>query len=66
MADVQRNDTLEDVKLGDPVLDPTSDGFDHYKWVCMMLKLMGKEGVPVRRSTSVSSYLYQVLATDDL
>jgi ABC-type multidrug transport system fused ATPase/permease subunit len=53
MTSVERKDTLEDVQLGDPVLDPTSDQFDHYKWARMMLKLMDKEGVPVRKSTGV-------------
>ncbi|OGE56227.1 hypothetical protein PENARI_c003G04364 [Penicillium arizonense] len=53
MTNVERKDTLEDVQLGDPVLDPTSDQFDHYKWARMMLKLMDKEGVPVRKSTGV-------------
>ncbi|CAG8427174.1 unnamed protein product [Penicillium salamii] len=53
MADAERKDTLQDVELGDPVLDPTSNQFDHYKWARMMLKLMDKEGVPVRKSTGV-------------
>jgi ATP-binding cassette subfamily G (WHITE) protein 2 (PDR) len=53
MTVVERKDTLEDVNLGDPVLDPTTDQFDHYKWARMMLKLMDKEGVPVRKSTGV-------------
>jgi ABC-type hemin transport system ATPase subunit len=53
MTAVERKDTLEDVELGNPVLDPTSDQFDHYKWARMMLKLMDKEGVPVRKSTGV-------------
>lgn len=53
MTDVERKDTLEGVELGDPVLDPTSDQFDHYKWARMMLKLMDREGVPLRKSTGV-------------
>lgn len=53
MSKVEKKDTLEDVELGDPVLDPTSDQFDHYKWARMMLKLMDKEGVPLRKSTGV-------------
>lgn len=53
MENVERKDTLEDVELGDPVLDPTSDQFNHYKWARMMLKLMDKEGVPARKSTGV-------------
>ncbi|KAJ5097422.1 hypothetical protein N7456_008143 [Penicillium angulare] len=53
MTTVERKDTLEDVELGDPVLDPTSDQFDHYKWARMMLKLMDREGVPLRKSTGV-------------
>lgn len=53
MGDIQRKDTLEDIELGDPVLDPTSEQFDHYKWARMMLKLMDQEGVPLRKSTGV-------------
>lgn len=53
MESMERRDTLEDVELGDPVLDPNSDQFDHYKWARMMLKLMDKEGVPLRKSTGV-------------
>ncbi|CAL5870648.1 uncharacterized protein PFLUO_LOCUS4888 [Penicillium psychrofluorescens] len=51
--DIERKDTLEGLELGDPVLDPTSDQFDHYKWARMMLKLMDREGVPMRKSTGV-------------
>lgn len=53
MGEVERKDTLEDVELGDPVLDPTSDQFDHYKWARMMLKMMDKQGVSLRKSTGV-------------
>lgn len=53
MGGIERKDTLEDVELGDPVLDPTSNQFDHYKWARMMLKLMDKQGVPLRKSTGV-------------
>ncbi|KAJ5682248.1 hypothetical protein N7462_005413 [Penicillium macrosclerotiorum] len=53
MGNIERKDTLEDLELGDPVLDPTSDQFNHYKWARMMLKLMDKEGVPLRKSTGV-------------
>ncbi|KAJ5180646.1 hypothetical protein N7492_003856 [Penicillium capsulatum] len=53
MGNMERKDTLEDVGLGDPVLDPTSEQFDHYKWARMMLKLMDQEGVPLRKSTGV-------------
>lgn len=53
VASIERKDTLEDVELGDPVLDPTSEQFDHYKWARMMLKLMDQEGVPLRKSTGV-------------
>ena len=51
--DMERKDTLQDIELGDPVLDPTSGQFEHYKWARMMLKLMDKEGVPLRKSTGV-------------
>jgi ATP-binding cassette subfamily G (WHITE) protein 2 (PDR) len=34
-ADLERRDTLAGVKLGDPVLDPSSSEFDVYKW-CRM------------------------------
>ncbi|KAJ5082669.1 hypothetical protein N7532_011712 [Penicillium argentinense] len=53
MGGIERKDTLENVELGDPVLDPTSDQFDHYKWARMMLKLMDKQGVSLRKSTGV-------------
>ncbi|KAJ5553854.1 hypothetical protein N7513_003813 [Penicillium frequentans] len=53
MTDVERKDTLEGLELGDPVLDPTSGQFDHYKWARMMLKMMDREGVPLRKSTGV-------------
>lgn len=52
-SNIERKDTLQDIELGDPVLDPTSDQFNHYKWARMMLKLMDKEGVPLRKSTGV-------------
>ena len=53
MGDIERKDTLENVELGDPVLDPTSDQFDHYKWARMMLRMMDKQGVSLRKSTGV-------------
>ncbi|KAJ5127187.1 hypothetical protein N7448_007966 [Penicillium atrosanguineum] len=53
MEDMERKDTLADLELDDPVLDPTGDQFEHYKWARMMLKLMDKEGVPLRKSTGV-------------
>lgn len=53
MGGIERKDTLEDVELGDPVLDPTSDQFDHYKWARMVLKMMDKQGVSMRKSTGV-------------
>lgn len=53
MGGIERKDTLEDVELGDPVLDPTSDQFDHYKWARMVLKMMDKQGVSLRKSTGV-------------
>lgn len=31
-ADLERRDTLADVNIGDPVLDPSSKDFDSYKW----------------------------------
>jgi len=50
---MHRRDTLEGIEIGDPVLDPTSEKFDHYKWARMMLKLMDKEGFPRPPSTGV-------------
>ncbi|KAJ5677168.1 uncharacterized protein N7477_002801, partial [Penicillium maclennaniae] len=55
MTDMERKDTLAGLELDDPVLDPTSDQFEHYKWARMMLKLMDKEGVPLRKSTDVNN-----------
>lgn len=53
MDSIHRRDTLEGIELGDPILDPTSEKFDHYKWARMMLKLMDKEGFPRPPSTGV-------------
>ncbi|PYH99374.1 hypothetical protein BO71DRAFT_369301 [Aspergillus ellipticus CBS 707.79] len=43
---IQRKDTIDDLELCDPVLDPTSDQFDQHKWVRMILKLLDREGIP--------------------
>ncbi|KAF9890288.1 hypothetical protein FE257_006202 [Aspergillus nanangensis] len=51
---LERKDTLEGLELGDPVLDPTSDKFDQYKWSRMWLRLMDKEGLPRPPSTGVA------------
>lgn len=50
---VERKDTLEGLEMGDPVLDPTNDQFDHYKWVRMVLKMLDREGIPRPPSTGV-------------
>ncbi|GKZ36792.1 hypothetical protein AbraIFM66950_007990 [Aspergillus brasiliensis] len=50
---VERKDTLEGLEIGDPVLDPTNDQFDHYKWVRMVLKMLDREGIPRPPSTGV-------------
>lgn len=50
---VQRKDTLEGLELDDPVFDPTSEKFDHYKWARMLLKLLDREGIPRPASTGV-------------
>ncbi|KAE8394241.1 ABC-2 type transporter-domain-containing protein [Aspergillus alliaceus] len=52
-APLQRKDTLEDIDLDHPSLDPTSGQFDQYKWTRMKLKLMDKEGIPRPPSTGV-------------
>ncbi|KAE8355555.1 ABC-2 type transporter-domain-containing protein [Aspergillus coremiiformis] len=52
-AHLQRRDTLEDIGLDHPSLDPTSGQFDQYKWTRMRLKLMDKEGIPRPPSTGV-------------
>ncbi|EAW07735.1 ATP-binding cassette transporter [Aspergillus clavatus NRRL 1] len=52
-AGIERKDTQEDIDLNDPVYDPTSDQFDHYKWVRMVLKLLDKEGFPRPPSTGI-------------
>ncbi|GAB1205453.1 hypothetical protein APSETT445_004129 [Aspergillus pseudonomiae] len=52
-ARLQRKDTLEDIGLDHPSLDPTSGQFDQYKWTRMRLKLMDKEGIPRPPSTGV-------------
>lgn len=50
---IERRDTLEGLELNDPVLDPTSEKFDHYKWARMMLKILDKEGLPRPASTGI-------------
>lgn len=47
---LQRRDTLAGVSLGDPILDPTKDEFDFYKWVRMLLRLMEDEGIKHTRT----------------
>lgn len=53
MSTVERNDTLEGIELGDAVLDPTSDKFEHYKWARMMLRVSDRQGVTMRKSMGV-------------
>lgn len=53
LTTVDRQDTVEGLQMDDPVLDPSSDKFDHYKWARMMLKLMDRQGLPLRSSTGV-------------
>lgn len=38
--DLERRDTLAGIEPGDPVLDPTSDQFDAYKWARMLVRTM--------------------------
>jgi ABC-type multidrug transport system ATPase subunit len=45
-----RRDTLADVELGDPVLDPTQPQFDFYKWVRILLKLMEEDDIKNTRT----------------
>ncbi|PQE29880.1 ATP-binding cassette transporter protein [Rutstroemia sp. NJR-2017a WRK4] len=49
-ADLERRDTLAGVKLGDPVLDPSSPEFDVYKWCRMMMRLSDENQVIQRRA----------------
>lgn len=44
-----RRDTLADIELGDPVLDPSSPEFNFYKWARMWVRLMDEEGIKIRR-----------------
>jgi ATP-binding cassette subfamily G (WHITE) protein 2 (PDR) len=53
MEDMERKDTLAGIEQDDPVLDPTSDQFEHYKWARMVLKRLDNEGIPLRKSTGV-------------
>lgn len=50
---IERRDTLEGLELNDPVFDPKSEKFDHYKWARMMLKILDKEGLPRPASTGI-------------
>ncbi|KAL5336945.1 ABC-2 type transporter-domain-containing protein [Aspergillus crustosus] len=51
---LQRMDTVDEMALEDPVFDPTSDQFDHYKWARKMIKMIDKEGAPRPPSTGIS------------
>ncbi|KAI9054006.1 hypothetical protein LZ554_002950 [Drepanopeziza brunnea f. sp. 'monogermtubi'] len=47
---MERQDTLAGVKIGDPVLDPASAEFDVYKWTRMVMSLMDQHNVVQRRA----------------
>lgn len=47
---LERKDTLADVRLGDPVLDPTKPEFNFYKWVRMFMRLMEEDGIKHART----------------
>ncbi|TVY15202.1 ZEB2-regulated ABC transporter 1 [Lachnellula arida] len=47
---LERVDTLHGVKLGDPVLDPSSPDFDVYKWTRMVMRLIDDNEVIERRA----------------
>ncbi|KKK17140.1 ATP-binding cassette transporter [Aspergillus rambellii] len=51
---LERKDTIDEMSLDDPVFDPTSDQFDHYKWARMMIKLRDREGMPRPPSTGIT------------
>ncbi|KAI2791261.1 ABC multidrug transporter atrI [Penicillium oxalicum] len=53
LASLEKEETIGDIAADDPVIDPTSDRFDHYKWARTMLKMMDKAGIPLRKSTGV-------------
>ncbi|RAL10497.1 ATP-binding cassette transporter [Aspergillus homomorphus CBS 101889] len=52
-SSIERKDTVENLEMGDPVLDPTSGQFDHNKWVRKLLRLLDKEGIPRPPSTGI-------------
>ncbi|GAB1212649.1 hypothetical protein ATERTT37_001794 [Aspergillus terreus] len=52
-AAIERRDTLDELNPDDPVLDPSSDKFDLYKWARMRMKLMDTEGLPRPASAGV-------------
>ncbi len=47
---LERKDTLAGVELGDPVLDPTHEKFDVYKWARYLVRSMDEEGYKQRRA----------------
>ncbi|KAJ9634936.1 hypothetical protein H2199_008800 [Coniosporium tulheliwenetii] len=50
VSDLERQDTLAGVEIGNPVLDPNSPEFDIYKWVRMFVKLLQEEDIKSRRA----------------
>jgi len=48
--DLERKDTLAGVEIGDPVLDPSSDKFDAYKWARMLMRTLDEEDFKQRRA----------------
>lgn len=50
VGDLERQDTLAGVEIGNPVLDPNSPEFDIYKWVRMFMKLLQEENIKSRRT----------------
>ena len=48
--DLERQDTLTNIGIGHPALDPGSPQFDTYKWARMFLRLMENENIKSRRA----------------
>ena len=48
--DLERQDTLANIEIGHPALDPSSPQFDTYKWARMFLRLMDNENIKSRRA----------------
>lgn len=48
--ELERQNTLQGLELGDSVLDPSSPQFDLHKWIRMTMSVMDQDGIKVKRA----------------